>query len=155
MTLRTVPAASSFDLAEQALLAQLRRQALAFLSGERVPAGAWLLANYLDLAQAWAHERRTRVYRRANQWLTHWAQQPHNASELERLAARSWAMRVCYERQLAIDEALTDARLRRRAAQRKRPFLNARDEMAFVERLTRAAPARTPGLASRVARFGT
>lgn len=152
MPLRIVPLASPFDLAEQALLAQLRRQALAFLSGERAPAGAWLLANYLDLAQAWACERRTRVYRRADQWLTHWAQQPENAPELERLAARSWAVRVRYERQLAVDEALTDARLRQCAARRKRPFLNARDEMAFVERLTRAAPA---GVASRVARFGT
>ncbi len=142
---------------ERRLLAQLREQARGFLAGQRAPSGAWLLANYLDLAQVRAAERRTAVWRGARQWLAQWAQQAENAGELERLAARSWTLRHWHEQQLAASEVAADALLRAQLARRKRPFLNARDEMAFVERVSTRATRRRPANAGEppARRYGT
>lgn len=142
---------------ERRLLAQLREQARGFLAGQRAPSGVWLLANYLDLAQVRAAERRTAVWRGAHRWLAQWAQQAENMGELERLAARSWTLRHWHEQQLAAGEAAADALLRAQLARRKRPFLNARDEMAFVERVGTRAVRRTGACAdeSRARRYGT
>lgn len=150
----TPPLDSPLDPAERALLAQLRAQALAFLAGARAPAEAWLLANYLDLAQVCASERRTEAYRRALAWLERWAQQRQNARELERLAARSWVLGQWHERRLSVAEAADEAKLRSALAQRKRPFVNASDEMAFAARRMRAGASQNAP-ARGLARYGT
>jgi hypothetical protein len=123
---------------ELALLAQLRAQTEDFLVGARTPNGAWLLANYLDLAEAFPAERRAGVYRNARRWLTDWAKQAHNVVELERLAARSWCLRRLNEQRLKTGERLIEQVVASARAKRKRGFVNAREEMAFVERTIQA-----------------
>lgn len=125
-------------LDELELLAQLRAQANQLLAGARAPNGAWLLANYLDLAEGFPAERRKSTYRQARHWLAHWAAQSANTPELERLAARSWALRQLNEKRLKDAEVDIERLVKAAVAQHKRPFVNAREEMAFIERTVQA-----------------